>query len=305
MPLVCTSPKQVILKYTSIKPTKITVSAPALVGAAGLGLFHHRISSNLYRYTLPSPDSEFTWEFIRDPEYDNLEYPIYFTYTHPNADPPTDSFKAFLSNRWKNPSLWVDENNVVRWQMGEGSPITDLEKLGHLKISSPGGTLGFYKVDSYSPGTSWYQVSEISIGNPQPSKNIPYSYLLKLYIDGTLHDTKRIGNDVESEPEQRIFIEEGEPDEPVSETFSFPDNPFSVEVKLKEGTEYTYQIIKKNSEDTSEEEAEIIYNFFGIDPDILCFSEEEECPDNSCKVDCGNHYCCYEADGYSVYSFAK
>lgn len=30
-----------------------------------------------------------------------------------------------------------------------------------------------------------------------------------------------------------------------------------------------------------------------------------ECPENTCKVDCGEHYCCYNSSGVSVESFAK
>lgn len=31
----------------------------------------------------------------------------------------------------------------------------------------------------------------------------------------------------------------------------------------------------------------------------------DQCPENTCKVDCGDHYCCYNADGISIYSFYK
>ncbi len=30
-----------------------------------------------------------------------------------------------------------------------------------------------------------------------------------------------------------------------------------------------------------------------------------QCPENTCRVDCGNHYCCYNSDGYSIYSYLK
>ena len=30
-----------------------------------------------------------------------------------------------------------------------------------------------------------------------------------------------------------------------------------------------------------------------------------ECPENTCKVDCGNHYCCYGSDGISVFAYEK
>lgn len=31
----------------------------------------------------------------------------------------------------------------------------------------------------------------------------------------------------------------------------------------------------------------------------------EECPENTCKVDCDTHYCCYGSDGVSIFSYEK
>lgn len=38
--------------------------------------------------------------------------------------------------------------------------------------------------------------------------------------------------------------------------------------------------------------------------DVTCFPPEE-CPPNTCEVQCGNHVCCYNSDGISVFSFPK
>ena len=35
------------------------------------------------------------------------------------------------------------------------------------------------------------------------------------------------------------------------------------------------------------------------------WSEEKECPPGTCKVDCGNHYCCYDLNGYPVKTILK
>ena len=32
---------------------------------------------------------------------------------------------------------------------------------------------------------------------------------------------------------------------------------------------------------------------------------DDKCPENTCKVDCGTHYCCYGSDGIAVSSFEK
>lgn len=37
---------------------------------------------------------------------------------------------------------------------------------------------------------------------------------------------------------------------------------------------------------------------------ITCI-ETSECPENTCKVDCNTHYCCYNSEGISIESFAK
>lgn len=39
--------------------------------------------------------------------------------------------------------------------------------------------------------------------------------------------------------------------------------------------------------------------------EIVCDPSQEECPENTCAVDCGSHICCYGSDGISVFAYAK
>lgn len=40
---------------------------------------------------------------------------------------------------------------------------------------------------------------------------------------------------------------------------------------------------------------------------VECITEppDDSCPENTCQVDCGTHYCCYGSDGIAVHSYLK
>jgi hypothetical protein len=44
---------------------------------------------------------------------------------------------------------------------------------------------------------------------------------------------------------------------------------------------------------------------FNSCPDVIIECSETECPPNTCKVDCGNHICCYDKNGYPVKTIQK
>ena len=40
-------------------------------------------------------------------------------------------------------------------------------------------------------------------------------------------------------------------------------------------------------------------------PSLICIGDTDQCPENTCEVDCGTHICCYGSDGVAVHSFVK
>ena len=48
----------------------------------------------------------------------------------------------------------------------------------------------------------------------------------------------------------------------------------------------------------------LIHAFQGKDAQLFCL-EPGKCPENSCEVDCGDHDCCYNQNGYAIHSYKK
>lgn len=232
-----------------------------------------------------------------------MEYGV--SYTTADPDNPLDrEFKAYFLGRLGSPGYWIDEDNHVNWTyQADRETVYSNEQItpfdGH-SYSHP----SLVWVDEPLVNYGTYMINAISIsggGNYAPAQYYPYSFIWNVYQGERLVRTAKHNNSTPDAPAKRIVIADAKPGYPESKFFDFPITPSSVELKLKQDTEYSYEVIAKYS-DNSEE---VIHFFYGINPTLLCFTEVGECPENTCKVDCGGHYCCYNGDGIAVHSFVK
>ena len=302
MALTCNSPKQVILKYTSVLPQKISLATGAH-STRSPGKLPWRILPYRSQVQSPNPDAVMTWDFVAHPDGNLLEYTV--TYSHAGTnDPPNDSFKAYFSGTQTSPGFYFEEDGRVKWQyLHDDQLVYTNEPVSPFPNGYPHP--GLFLTDQPVPYlTNHDLILGISLSGgslPAPAEYWPYSFRWNIYLDGNLFISHLHRSQTPEPPEEDIVIEDGKPGSPESEVFSFLEPPISVKLKLKEDTEYSYQVIAKYLDESSE----VIHNFYGIEPDLLCFSTEDECPEHSCQVDCGEHYCCYGSGGISLYSFAK
>ena len=303
MTSICTSPKQVILKYTTVLPQEIYLKT-STQGTRTLGRIPFGTKGQFTRVRSPNPEGVLTWDFTSNPEGDFLEYDVAYTTAHPDNQQEI-TFKAYFTRNQGTPGYWIDteDNNRVNWT----SKANGETAYSNSQISYYDGFTYLYGLiyfDELPPRHSLNFISDIKIsggGSYAPSKWFPYSFIWNIYLDGNLIKSAKHNSQTPNAPADKIVIVDAQPGSPESKVFNFSETPSSIKLKLKDNTEYSYQIIAKYPDNTEE----IIHFFYGIDPTLLCFSEEEECPDNTCKVDCGEHYCCYGSNGIAVYSFLK
>ncbi|MGK7894800.1 MAG: hypothetical protein AB4372_14585 [Xenococcus sp. (in: cyanobacteria)] len=303
MASICTSPKQVVLKYTTVLPQEVQLSTVGR-GPRQIGRLPFGFKRQPTRVRSSNPDEVLTWAIVSNPEGDFLEYDVDYVTANPNNQKEIN-FKAYFTRREGTPGYWIDTENwgYVYWiYQEEGETV-----FSNSHITYYDGVAYHYSLIYPEQPVTFHtnrHISSIAIsggGTPAPSKWYPYSFIWKVYQGGNLVKSARHDSKTANFPASDIVILDAKPGHPESKVFNFPTAPLSVELKLKQNTEYSYQVIAKYSDDTEE----VIHFFYGIDPTLLCFSEVGECPENTCQVDCGEHYCCYGSDGIAVHSFLK
>lgn len=138
---------------------------------------------------------------------------------------------------------------------------------------------------------------------PYPGENTLWH--LNFYENGEKITSLALMGQMENPPTEAIFDLWNKTYAPISISFEKQINTEALELLPVPNSDESWQLwrvqIDENQDPISKE---VIYQFQGIEPELFCL-DDNECPPNTCKVDCGGHYCCYNSGGYSVHSFIK
>lgn len=293
MTLTCENPAKVTLNYTSIIPNKITYSGKNYDRQWSLGTkpyagLNDEGASQFFSISSPNPDTEISWKFTPNLDQTHYKYSVKVTHANPTIDPQTVEYYAYFNGGNGNIGFWFTETGLAKWEVEN---LTPQKTTATVKP-------GWYKVDS--PNAFYKSITDISIGGKTVYEILGYAWNMEIYFNGEYQLTKNVKTSTETPPDDQVFITEATPGTPQTETFYFEFKPQEIKLTKVEGTEYTWKITKVLSEEEEE-----IFSFSGIDPELLCFAEEGQCPEGTCEVECPDHYCCYNEFGISLFSFSK
>lgn len=296
MALTCTNSKKVILKYISVIPTKIEYSGFKYFKSTSLSFPFRSGSLDFFQVSAPNADAELSWSFSPNHDSTNFVYDVTVVFASPNAPEPSATFKSYFSGRYSDIGFWYNENGTVYWQVTYGDPPQTQNTTNYVRAY--GSFTGYRKVDSIDENATSRDITSISIGGGTVNPDLGYAWKMDIFADGTYLTTKYVRTSTGSPPEDSVSILEAIPGYPYEKEFLFLETSQNIKLVKDESKEYFWQLINSS---TGEE----IFSFDGFDPELLCFAEESECPSDTCQVDCGDHYCCYKADGHSIYSYSK
>ena len=291
----CDHPIKVTLKYTSVIPNKILYSGEKYHHASvNLGQLPRvgepgKRSRQFFTITAPNLDTEITWEF--HPSLINSWYRYPLSVTPAGTENAPIEYDAFFPGSMTDIGFWFESTGLARWKVGE---LTPSETTSSVKP-------GWYKVDSPINGASFKEILDISIGSGTIHNELGHAFELKIYFDGQYQSTHIVRSDTATPPDENIQIIEGKPGPEITKDITLPDIPEKVELIQSATSEYYWELTKISSEELQE----TVLSFAGIEPTLLCFIGEGECPQETCPVLCEDTICCYGADGISVTSFLK
>ncbi len=305
MASTCNNPQQVVLQYFSVLPREVSLRTdghlprtPGSLPALGNSAYTSLKAIN--------PESVITWNFEPNPSGNLLEYNVsYSVAASPSLSPRT--FKAYFAGNETNLGFTENEEGHLHWAYTKGDGESQMGGSiapGEATNNTWFTSYPFQIVEQPQNPPREHLIFDIQFtsgGTAVPPENLPYSFIWNLYIDNQwvkkgIHRSK-----TSTPPEGLVKIIDAQTGSLQTNSFEFEETPISVDLKQKSGTNYTHQIIAKHPDKTES----VIYEFYGINPTLICFSAVGECPDNTCQVDCGEHYCCYQNDGISIYSFLK
>ena len=298
MTTICNNSKKVILKYKSVTPHKIAYQGRKYHGSVSLGWDFWQ-DENQYFAIQASSNTEITWDFTPDLTRSFYKYPITYTHANPNINPSTSIYNAYFFGSYEVLGIEYDEEGIAHYQLIDNqdpeNPINRIEKI----ITRP-GYYTFRKYDSPNENASSFGVLDMSINQGEIYDFLGYAWIFKWYFNGVHVGTYTVRSNTSSPPQEKVYFLEATPGQDVTETFTFEEIPEKLELIKSTTDNYSWSLKKTDSETE-----EIIHTFAGIEPELLCFLNVNECPENTCTVDCGTYCCCYNSNGYSVYAFSK
>ncbi|ELS04814.1 hypothetical protein Xen7305DRAFT_00045500 [Xenococcus sp. PCC 7305] len=303
MGLACNNSKKVTLKYTSVIPNKIQY--------LGLGHTQHsrpfgwpKISGpHSFEVSSPNPDTELTWDFTLSHDNSHFIYDVTVNFANPNSPEPSATFPIYLAGTFSQLGFWYNENGTVYWKFALGDPPVVRNSTNYVR--AVGSQTGFRKVDSSSDNAGSTDITSISVGGPTINPELGYAWIMNIFADGNLFTTKIVRSSDGSPPESGVKVIDALPGYQIEKDFLYLETEQGFKLEKVAEEEYLWKLIKFLPGDTSGSTDEEIFSFHGLEPDLLCFVVDGECPEGTCQVDCGDHYCCYEPTGISVYSFNK
>ena len=298
MTTICENSKQVILKYTSVIPHRIAYRGSEYHGAVNIGWDYWQ-EGNQYFLIQASLDAEITWDFTPDLTRSLYQHPITYTHANPNIDPPTSIYNAYFFGFYEVQGIVYDEEGIAYYSYidnsDEENPINRTDK-----ITTRPGYYNFIKYDSSDENASSFGVLDMSISKGEIYYFLGYAWTFNWYFDGEYRGSRTVRSNTNSPPQENVLFIEATPDQDITETFAFEEITEKVELIKSPTDSYSWSLKK-----TKSGIEEIIHTFAGIEPELLCFLNLDECPENSCQVDCGEHYCCYNSQGISIHAFLK
>lgn len=188
--------------------------------------------------------------------------------------------------------LYIAPPESPDYNSGIGRPIYQSGRYLLAKAPSCGNYNGFYTLS--------LEVASIA---PHPGSNS--KWLFRVFDNGIEIARREVWGYMNTAPTYLIETYDKEGFYPASKSFSKQLNSEALELIPVANQENEWQIWRVFLDaEQNPVNSELIYHFQGKAPELFCL-EENECPENTCKVDCGAGYCCYSSAGISVHSFLK
>lgn len=246
-----------------------------------------------------------------------------------------------VTYRWWSPrnNFFYQDDTGVLSQSGRDWIISTIKENEDGSTEESNGTIKLITEDEYQALASQdrdYQIDQSDYNLripkvPDCDSNNSGDEVDDITIDGTIRygvaewevtiyeDGKFYGeilkfspdNEDRFDPPARI-LEGVDPDDSKQTTkdfFKIADTQ-GVEVIVDPSAAHRKLLYLVDLEDGQEVARSLLYSFeseigqLAPEHQIICGSKDE-CPEDTCQVDCGNHYCCYNANGISVFSYSK
>ena len=299
----CVDAGKVILRYLSLGSNRIRfiseIDSVQGVLAAAI-LIEVR---DVYRLTADNATETITWDWF--PTVDDRVWEIKGYWTNASIPAQTYNFTLHFLKEYGDFSLIVEEGEIIQWELKNHS-YAGLEDPYHvtfrwayfqnlIKVSSPVA----------SGGSN--QVLNIQITSTELLRQPPeVLWGVNFYKNGDFLTTKYTKGFDSNPPLENLELLGDLGQEIKEQSFLKEAINQAVELLPVPGIQNHWQLwlvfLDANQQEISRE---IINYFSGENPELLCIAQEGECPENSCKVDCNTHYCCYDNQGHSIYSFLK
>lgn len=339
MAIQCKSSTGVTLTHTTFNKQYIFVYFYALISTS-TGEYQRRFAKSFY----PQNNGVLTYE-VSEVDLSNAIYRLWGTYTQGVQSDCGKKAYWFLSGisqslldieivvrgTRKQYAAYYDPNNLdnrnPRWV-----------NLAHSNPSSINPITGqpFEEGEEpeesgvYYSNTIIHQVNEcvgnsiygghgatnLSGGTPVRYEHNNGSFTVSVYEDGELLGTALTNGkypEPDTLPDDAIVGDTVSNTNPVwvTKTFEKEANTEAIEVLRRTPTSRYFDVWKITLDDNGNEiNRRTIYSFGNSDTEPLvewsldCI-EIDECPPDTCTVDCNSHYCCYGSDGISIHSFEK
>ena len=190
----------------------------------------------------------------------------------------------------------------IDWQAEDGQPIGFYVPPDHPDIVS-GNPRGHFvsiyghpyflaKVPTCTQGTYIPIAINATLDSVSPHPGGNGKWYLKFFENGEEITRLDLWGQMFDAPTDLINEVTGKQYFPVSKNFTKVLNTEALELLPVPDKEEEWQLwlVTLDAEQNSIS-SEVIYQFQGKEPQLFCL-DENECPDNSCQVDCGTHYCC-------------